>query len=518
MSALRVVPVDAAALARRHAHRARIVWVGAAALLSLVLTVQPFSDSSAWWHLAMGRLITAHGLPSQEPFSFLPAAHAWTGATWLFDVLLAGLVGAGGTGLASMVFGIAATSGLLLAALSLQRTTSVSGPWLAIALVLSAVVASPYIGVSGASVSMLGVGAVLWVIARWRDGDTSVMWLLPPAFLLWANLDGGFVVGLLIAATTLFVTGRRGLSPGLARRQLAAALGVSVLATLVNPYGVSIYSAVIATASDPAVAQLSSAFASPDFHTMLARAFEIEAAVLVVCWIAAGAPDLVDATLAVAALAASLWSSQFITLFAVIALPQMARYSSHAWHRHVAPRMPMFRAPARPWQLLAASGAAFVLVAGVSVFTVRQLTPRAAAAFEDSTYPKAAADYVATHLAGKRLYSTNTWSDYLAYRFPSGRVVFLYDDGGAFTTTAVQSYSRMHLLQDGWEQVIRDDRIEHAVVSDTSQEASALHELGWQVDCYDSSSAAVVMSAPAGGTPAAASAPLTTPPSAAPRC
>ena len=72
----------------------------------LVLAVQPFSNTDVWWNLALGRLITSSGIPAHEPFSFLPAAHAWIGQQWLYQVTLAGLVGAGGAGLASLVMGL----------------------------------------------------------------------------------------------------------------------------------------------------------------------------------------------------------------------------------------------------------------------------------------------------------------------------------------------------------------------------------------------------------------------------
>ena len=84
-----------------------------AAIVVLVLTVQPFSDTDVWWHLALGRLITTSGIPAHEPFSFLPAAHAWVGQQWLYEVTLAGLVGAGGAGLASLVMGLAAVAAVV---------------------------------------------------------------------------------------------------------------------------------------------------------------------------------------------------------------------------------------------------------------------------------------------------------------------------------------------------------------------------------------------------------------------
>ena len=56
-------------------------------------------------------------------------------------------------------------------------------------------------------VSVLGVGIVLYVLARWREGRGGAVWILPPVFLLWANIDTFFVAGILIVAVTLLDLG-----------------------------------------------------------------------------------------------------------------------------------------------------------------------------------------------------------------------------------------------------------------------------------------------------------------------
>ena len=168
--------------------------------------------------------------------------------------------------------------------------------------------------------------------------------------------------------------------------------------------------------------------------------------------------------------------------------------------------------------MLLACGSLTAVAAGAIVVGARQVTPAAAASYTATHYPVAASDFVAARYPGQRLYSTDTWGGYLAYRFPAGRVVLVYDQGSTFGDVAAQSYTKIHLLQNGWEQVLRDEAIEHAIVADTSQEASALHELGWLVACYDSASSSVVMSAPPPGAPPAAVGPLTAPPAGSRAC
>lgn len=512
MSAVRVVSMAAVEHARREHARSRLAWGGAAGLVALALTVQPFADSGAWQQLALGRYIASHGLPAADPFSFLATAHPWAGSGWLLAMILAGVTAIGGLGLASLATGVAASGGLLLAVLSIRPAARVPAPWLAAAVVVGAAVARPWLASPGVAVSLLGVGAVLYVVARWREGETAPLWLLPPAFLLWANLDGGFVIGLAVLLLTLVAVGRRG-TPG--RQALLTAAVASLAVTVVNPAGPAVYQTLATQVG--AEGQLSTAFASPDFHGWALRLFEVFAGVLIVFWAASRRVDRLDLTLGVSALGLALWSQQFVALAAVVAAPQLAHYGWETWQGHVAPRIPAFGGFQLRRRAVAAGGALALVSAAALAVAVHQASPGVAAAAESSSAPEAAAGFVARAYPGQRVYSTASWGAYLAYRLPADRSVFIYD-GGPFTAASVAQYATVHLIGDGWEAVLRQNGISHAVVGDTSQEAGALHELGWAVDCFDSASGALVMSAPAPGTPPVPSAPLTIPPQSVRRC
>ena len=507
-----VLAVDTAGWTRRAGSRSRVLWVGAAGIAALALTVQPFADGGAWQQLALGRLISSHGVPASEPFSFLPGAHPWVGGGWLLAVLLAGLTRAGGLGLAALVTAAAAGGGLVLAALAVRPRARVAGPWLAFAVVAAAVVGRPWLANPGTAVFVLAMGAVLNIVARQRDGETRPLWLLPPIFLLWANLDPGFLAGLGVLLVALLTIRPSAVS---GRSTLLAILGLSAALTLLTPSGPALYQSLLDRVGTGT--QLSAAFASPDFHTTSLRLFEALIALVVVCWAAGGDVDRFDLTVGIASLGLALWSAQFVPLAIVVVAPQLARYGWRAWHRHVAARVPQLGPGTPRLRTLAAGAAVAAVVAGAVVVVARQASPAAAAAAESSHAPRGAADYVAAAFPGQRLYSTPAWGSYLAYRFPTGRVVFIYD-GGAFPDASVAEYTTVHLLGSNWESVIRRNGITHAIVADTSQEAGALHEVGWAVDCFDAPSAALVMSAPPPGAPQVPSAALTVPPANAKRC
>ena len=484
-------------------------WIAAAILLSLVVTVRDLGDADAYWRLALGRLMTGHGLPSTEPFSFQAAAHPWVAQGWLTDVLLSRLWALGGAGLAVLFFGIAGSGALLAAALAVPRRAALPALAPAAAAVAGAVVAAPLLGVRSQTLGILGLALSLVLLSRWREGSSRAVWLLPPLMLLWANLDAGFVMGLTaITLTGLAVALHRrcvpGSEPDARLLPLWPALLLAAAATLVTPAGIHLYGSL---GQDLAGAGLGiSGWQSPAFHTWPMRLVELEAVTLVVLWAASGRLDPVDAVLALAALVATLYAQGTAAAFAIVAVGQLARYGTLTvvrygpllaealGHGGVVER----RLPPRPRRLPAVALA--LIAVAVAATVAPRLTAARTAAVEASTQPVAAADYVAAHLAGDRIYSSVEWGGYLAERFPDGRVVDVYGPPAAIGEAAQRRYLDVHDLTASWRRILRQDGVTHAVLPQGSREVAALEEVGWHSLCHDAIAGAVVMAA--GPTPA----------------
>ena len=141
------------------------------------------------------------------------------------------------------------------------------------------------------------------------------------------------------------------------------------------------------------------------------------------------------------------------------------------------------------------------MTAAMAVALVPRISASAAATYQASTYPEAAASYAGTAFPGQRLYTVATWGGYLAYRFPAGRIVFLYNEPAVFGNSALGLYDAIDQLNPNWVHVLATEGIEHAILPSNARETAALHVLGWTVDCYDSTSRSLVMSAAPSGTP-----------------
>lgn len=169
-----------------------VVWLGAGLL--------PLEPGPVWARLGAGRALAAHMLSSGF-LSGVSAAQS-VGPGWLADLGLYGVWALGGNdGLVLLQ-----TTALALAALALLAALRSGGASWGLAAGLTA------FGVGGATLAWpagaarLGIAALSTqaLLLSAADKRSATRWLLPPFFLLWANLDASFLLGLTwLAAWTL---------------------------------------------------------------------------------------------------------------------------------------------------------------------------------------------------------------------------------------------------------------------------------------------------------------------------
>ena len=175
-------------------------WVFLIAFLATVAAPQNvLTDQDPYWHVAAGNWIIAHrAIPHQDVFSFSMAGAPWVPHEWLAQVILA--AGYDQFGWAGLVVGTAmvfAATLALLVWLSLRYLPPTAaliatlGAW---GLCVAHLHARPH--VFGLLLLVVWLGVL--VDARCQERAPA------PAFALlmwlWANLHGGFTVGLVLAA------------------------------------------------------------------------------------------------------------------------------------------------------------------------------------------------------------------------------------------------------------------------------------------------------------------------------
>lgn len=233
--------------------------IGSLIVLAFVffLTIQPPIDLDLGWHLRYGEYFFQTGHVQREnAYSFVWPDYKWVEASWGFDLIAYQLfvrfgfigISLAGAAITTLIFWCITSplkrlsffSLLFLAAMFLSHTKPL------------------YMGAFRAqTLSSLFFAIVLILWQRFSDprNKLNTPWItgvLPILFLLWANLHGGFALGLLLLSLMWFTTGILLIAKRVKHfsfelmsvkqwRVLGIALFLSWLTPLVNPWGMRLY-------------------------------------------------------------------------------------------------------------------------------------------------------------------------------------------------------------------------------------------------------------------------------------
>jgi hypothetical protein len=197
------------------------------------------ADPDSHWHIAVGNWMLAHGtVPTVDTFSFTFAGQPWIAKEWLSQLLMALAYNTGGWGgvAALSAAAVGASFALLLRFLLRDLTLLPAALFTLAAIVMTAphFLARPH---------LLAFPVMLWWVAglvRAVEERRAPEPLLLLAMLLWANLHGGFTLGLVLCGAFALdaIVGARDAVERKALFIAWAKFGVaSVLVACITPYG-----------------------------------------------------------------------------------------------------------------------------------------------------------------------------------------------------------------------------------------------------------------------------------------
>ena len=247
--------------------QSRAAGISAWSLLLLLIianfALQPPTEPDFGWHLRTGLDVLRMGLPlpSADPYSHTMPDWRWVEHAWLTDVLIAAIYSTFGA-LAVICFFAAVTISAWLIGAAVA-SAGLACRWLACA--VSLWVALPYLGARTQFITLLGLAVLSWLLKRSQEGSGAAQWWIPPLFVLWANLHGGFVAGLLLLG---LVIGASAVVRWLADRRIACFTcdepvfswsdlkrltvisAISACVTLLNPYGWRLHAEIVDSLSN----------------------------------------------------------------------------------------------------------------------------------------------------------------------------------------------------------------------------------------------------------------------------
>ncbi len=436
--------------------------VAALAVAAILVTSQE-RDPDFWWHLRTGQLLIANHLQllGTAPYTYSAVGHHWTMHEWLFEVAIAALDRLSGIG--AIVIALTALTWLGIIALLLRaRLHTTHRVAIALAGIMGALAAAPVWGPRDQMVDFAFSAFLLLIVERYLVGGGRLLWTLPPLFLVWSNLHGGFAIGLAFAAliAAAEAVGLRIGLPDPAPLRRCGWLALTTLAcavvSMINPNGPGILLYAWATVSSPAQQALILEWQSPDFHLDALRSLAVMLVSLVAFIVVNRRLRAREAALVALTLGLTLESVRNVALFVAAATPiwaeQVALLAERVRSRPERASKPR-RLPSLPFRIGVLGAVTALLVAG---YAVLRLVPAVVAAPDSlayaQTFPVCASAWLRSAPHGLRVFNQYGEGGYLALSLAgTGDKIFIFGDAAFMGDSLLETYASVVDVEPGWE-------------------------------------------------------------------
>ncbi len=445
-----------------------------AGILGFASALVLLRDYDTWFHLAMGRLQLASGLPAVNTFSWTWERYPWSNPEWLFDLALYGIHQAGGAaGVVLFSACLVSASFALAAWTALRRLEGPLSPFdallvlavttLALAAVRFRFVPRPHL----ATLLGLALLGALWEAKPRR---------LPLWFLLvgvvWANCHPGVIFGL---GLCVLITAGAMLEGKKAEGARAAVAGGAFLAgSLLTPGLLLPYRFALSHLG------MGQKMVVDEFYPPTPGAFPgffiLATVVLLLMIPAIRRREWTPVLAGTAFLLLTLKGSRFAAKFALVALPLVAAEAA-LWGRRL-------KGKALPAALLAF---ALALAAGTAAWevTARRATLAPGVGLDRRMVPEGAAAYILDSGVRGRMYNDFENGGYLIWRLFPGRQVFQDGRIPAYPVDFFVGY--LSQTEESWPRLMDKSRIDFAVLARAPYAAQPLglerifQRMGWEL-------------------------------------
>ena len=421
----------------------------------------PSGDPDTYWHLASGQwMLDHHQILRADIFSSTVSGRPYSVGEWLGEIVLTLVFNAGGWA------GLAIFRGLLvaIAAFFLARLARRGGAPLMAALlvVVVALVFSKSRWTDRPAIfTFMLFPVALDLLYSARAGSRRALIAIPPLILLWANLHGGYPIGIaLVFAFTI--------EELIARR------------SSVMPFVVTLVASIVLSFADPetfgVAGAVGHAFAPPRFISEEAPPDVLEPsgfifAVFVLASLGVALFDgggLLDALLLIPLLWLALSAQRQLAFFVFASTPFVSAGVARLYLR-----VRRDATPLRPMPPMAAAALAVLLCAGALVSAIG--APQAP---DDHAYPVGAV--AALRTGSGTLLNEYDWGGYLIYRVPE-RKVFVDGRLFPFYPDVLRDYRDAVELRPDWKDVLAKYDVREVLLMPAKALAVALREDGWTI-------------------------------------
>jgi hypothetical protein len=449
-----------------------------------VFSLQPITDPDFWWHLKTGQMIWETGqIPHSDLYSFSAEGNPWIAHEWLSELIFFMLYSIGGQVLLICVFAALLT---VLFFLCYLRCPAESKPFLAgFSLILGAAMSVSTWGVRPQVFSFLLASLFFFLLDKHKQsGKVSHIIPLPFLSLLWVNLHGAYILGLVliavyagadvIDAVIQAIKNKTKFKISKSVMQLSGVFLACVLASLVNPNGIKMLIYPFQTITDPSISQYILEWISPDFHVL--AALPLLAMFLILMGISMKSKEQISTVNLLLCLGfgyAVLHAVKQVTYFALVSIPVLSQLLVSVIPQRI--KIPKSNRVIRSGALVIALCCGSILFAGISQLPEKQRKA------ESMYFPEAAVDWIAENKPEGNVFNAYNWGGYLIWRlYPEYRV---YIDGRCdmYEADFLKKYGDIRQIRSGWQTTLEEEHINWVFIEKESYMAEVLKNTpNWQ--------------------------------------
>jgi hypothetical protein len=449
------------------------------------------SDGDLPRHLLVGKLIRmTREVGLTDIFSFRTTGFPSFPHEWLSQVILSGfydLMGLGG-----VVFFTAAIITIIWAIIfydALHRSNS---------LIISIIFTG--LGVGASLIHILPrphlfsyVFTVLWILVLekiYKDKPQN-WWLLPVLMLIWVNLHGMFVLGIVIwiiyLTGDLFENFSKTWFTSTKTKSMLAGGVLSMIATFLSPSGISIWGAIATLSGDAYIKSRIPEYQSANFQIPETWPFILILLLTMISFArSTNKAPWRHVFLVTAFAGVALYSSRMLPFFAIIAVPITARSISE-WLKQDYPNSRLWSIETNInainqssngliWVLAAVLAVAFLFNANIPIDPGNKGN-----IFSPQFFPVDAVTWLQSHPQNGHMFNEFDWGGYMLLKLWPAQKMQIFMDGHThiYGEKLTREYEEVITLSDGWQSIFDKYQITWAIVRDQSPVAKALESQGW---------------------------------------
>ncbi|MBA4383609.1 MAG: hypothetical protein C0410_02635 [Anaerolinea sp.] len=230
-----------------------------ALVMMLMLTIAvllPLFPNDFWPYVRIGQEIVSTGhIPTTEFMTYTQSGQPAVYLYWLPSLIFWGLNKLGGVTLIGILTALCVGSFYSLLWFCL-RELKVGALTSALVLLLTGLVGVNFWATRPQLLTYPLFGLALLAVLRWQRKDDRLIWYLPLAAMLWANLHGSFIIlFFLLAPALIFGSG--------SRKKLLLVTLLSLAATCINYYGFGLWTNMFSMVNSQSIRDFSLEWASP---------------------------------------------------------------------------------------------------------------------------------------------------------------------------------------------------------------------------------------------------------------